>query len=73
MIQGGEIGAVHRTIADLSSYYGETWDATHRMVNKELAGGAMLDCASGPPAVPRVLFCSLALTNPVPPQWVCTP
>jgi predicted dehydrogenase len=55
MIQDGEIGAVHRTIADLSFYYGETWDAMHRMVNKELAGGAMLDCASCRP-ISRSIF-----------------
>lgn len=49
MIEGGEVGAVHRVIADLS--FGQdvenTWGADgagHRMVNMDLAGGALLDC-----------------------------
>ena len=48
MIEDGELGAVHRVIADLS--FGQdvenTWGADggkHRMVNPDLAGGAMLD------------------------------
>lgn len=48
MIEEGEVGAVHRVIADLS--FGQdvenTWGkdgAKHRMVNPDLAGGAMLD------------------------------
>lgn len=48
MIEGGELGAIHRVIADLR--FGQdvenTWGADgakHRMVNMELAGGALLD------------------------------
>ena len=48
MIEDGELGAIHRVIADLS--FGQdvenTWGADgakHRMVNMDLAGGAMLD------------------------------
>lgn len=45
MIQGGELGDVHRVIADNS--FGEdveeTWGTEHRMVNMDLAGGALLD------------------------------
>lgn len=47
-IEDGELGAVHRAIADLS--FGQdvenTWGADgakHRMVNLDLAGGALLD------------------------------
>ena len=46
MIEDGDLGAIHRVIADLS--FGEDvenkWGTDHRMVNMELAGGAMLDC-----------------------------
>ena len=48
MIQDGELGAVYRVVADLS--FGQdvenTWGADgakHRMVNPDLAGGALLD------------------------------
>ncbi|PNY28492.1 Uncharacterized protein TCAP_01596 [Tolypocladium capitatum] len=50
LITSGEIGTVHRTFADLS--FNETTDEddgtvtfadSHRMVNKDLAGGALLD------------------------------
>ena len=48
MIEEGKLGAVHRVIADLS--FGQdvenTWGADgakHRMVNADLAGGALLD------------------------------
>lgn len=48
MIESGELGAIHRVIADLS--FGQdvenTWGADgarHRMVNMDLAGGALLD------------------------------
>ena len=48
MIQDGELGDVYRVIADLS--FGQdvenTWGADgakHRMVNPDLAGGALLD------------------------------
>ena len=48
MIENGDLGAIHRVIADLS--FGveveNTWGATgdkHRMVNMDLAGGALLD------------------------------
>ena len=51
MIEDGELGAVHRVIADLS--FGQdienTWGANgakHRMVNMDLAGGALLDRSS---------------------------
>ena len=48
LIEDGELGAVHRVIADFS--FGQdvenTWGADgakHRMVNPDLAGGALLD------------------------------
>ena len=46
IIEDGKIGAVHRVIADnsfdanMESAYG----TEHRMVNMDLAGGALLDC-----------------------------
>ncbi|MCJ1257690.1 D-xylose 1-dehydrogenase (NADP(+)) [Lignoscripta atroalba] len=45
MIEHGEIGAVHRVIADLSvnEDVEKTWGTEHRMVNMDLAGGALLD------------------------------
>lgn len=46
IIRSGEIGEVLRTVADTS--FGddveEKWGTTHRMVNPDLAGGALLDC-----------------------------
>lgn len=46
MIEDGQLGAVHRVIADLS--FGEDvekkWGTKHRMVNMDLAGGCLLDC-----------------------------
>lgn len=43
-IQGGEIGEVIRVTADLSTGEPpEMYDAEHRNVNKDLAGGALLD------------------------------
>ncbi len=46
MITDGSIGKVHRVIADLSfaQEVEEVWGTEHRMVNLDLAGGAMLDC-----------------------------
>jgi len=48
LIQDGAIGSVYRTIADLS--FGENpeeeFGTTHRMVNMDLAGGALLDSKS---------------------------
>ena len=46
MIENGELGAIHRVIADLSFNQDveNTWGTEHRMVNMDLAGGAMLDC-----------------------------
>ncbi|KAF3394518.1 D-xylose 1-dehydrogenase [Penicillium rolfsii] len=45
LIKNGEIGEVLRTVADTS--FGddleEKWGTTHRMVNPDLAGGALLD------------------------------
>ena len=45
MIENGEIGTLHRVIADNS--FGEDiekhWGTKHRMVNPDLAGGALLD------------------------------
>ncbi|KAI9807065.1 MAG: hypothetical protein M1825_005782 [Sarcosagium campestre] len=45
LIERGEIGPIHRVIADLS--FGEDvekkWGTTDRMVNMDLAGGALLD------------------------------
>lgn len=46
VIRSGEIGEVLRTVAD-TSFGGdveEKWGTTHRMVNPDLAGGALLDC-----------------------------
>lgn len=46
LIQKGTIGEVLRVLADNS--FGdpveETWGTKHRMVNKDLAGGCLLDC-----------------------------
>ena len=46
-IESGELGSVHRVIADNS--FGvdveKIWGTKHRMVNKDLAGGALLDRA----------------------------
>lgn len=64
MIEEGKLGAVHRVIADLS--FGQdvenTWGADgakHRMVNPDLAGGALLDRESD--------YISFHLTQPPPP------
>lgn len=48
LVRDGTIGVVHRVIADLSmgnstSSGGLSFDDSHRMVNKDLAGGALLD------------------------------
>ncbi|KAG5971525.1 D-xylose 1-dehydrogenase (NADP(+)) [Claviceps digitariae] len=50
LIASGEIGAVHRTMADLSLNENTdqddgkvTFPDSHRMVNRDLAGGALLD------------------------------
>ena len=57
LIKDGELGAIHRVIADLS--FGQdvenTWGADgakNRMVNMNLAGGAMLDRTHAPLMVP---------------------
>ena len=55
-IADGILGPIHRVIADLS--FGEdvekTWGTTDRMVNMDLAGGAMLDCmCTFPDKTPR--------------------
>lgn len=42
-IQKGEIGEVLRVVAD-NSIGDPHWDVGHRMVNLDLAGGALLDC-----------------------------
>ena len=46
LIQNGTLGEVLRVLADNS--FGddmeEKWGTEHRMVNKDLAGGALLDC-----------------------------
>lgn len=44
-IQKGKIGDVMRVISDLSVGFDveEEWDVSNRMVNKDLAGGALLD------------------------------
>lgn len=46
LIQKGEIGEVLRTVADTSfgEEVEEKWGTKHRMVNPDLAGGALLDC-----------------------------
>ena len=45
MIEKGELGDVHRVIADNSfgEKVEEVWGTRHRMVNMDLAGGALLD------------------------------
>ena len=45
MIESGALGTVHRVIADLSFNQNveEAWGTEHRMVNLDLAGGALLD------------------------------
>ena len=47
-IKSGEIGEVVRVVADTSAGAGddaeEKWGVKHRMVNMDLAGGALLDC-----------------------------
>lgn len=50
LIRHGEIGEVLRVVADTSigSDAGKPWDVKNRMVNKDLAGGALLDCESFP-------------------------
>lgn len=51
IIKQGGIGEVLRVIADNS--FGDDveskWGTKHRMVNKDLAGGALLDCKFEPP------------------------
>ncbi|OKL59085.1 hypothetical protein UA08_05837 [Talaromyces atroroseus] len=42
LIRAGEIGEVLRVLAD-NSIGNASWDASHRMVNLDLAGGALLD------------------------------
>ena len=66
MIEDGELGAVHRVIADLS--FGEDvenkWGANgakHRMVNMDLAGGALLDLGIYP-----LTWCFQTLYHTVP-------
>lgn len=48
LIRKGEIGEVLRVVADNS--FGDDveqkWGTKHRMVNKDLAGGCLLDCES---------------------------
>ncbi len=48
IVAHGTIGKVHRVLADVS--FGddveEKWGTEHRMVNMNLAGGALLDCKS---------------------------
>lgn len=67
MIQDGELGDVHRVIADNS--FGEDveekWGTEHRMVNMDLAGGALLD-RKPIPQLP--LESSLPKANTSPPQ-----
>lgn len=50
LIKAGEIGEVMRVTADNS--FGdpieEAWGTEHRMVNKDLAGGCLLDCTPCP-------------------------
>ena len=49
IIESGALGSLHRVIADLS--FGKDvekeWSLDHRMVNLDLAGGALLDCEFG--------------------------
>jgi predicted dehydrogenase len=53
LVQTGAIGEVLRVISDLS--IGDepetTWNADHRMINKDLAGGALLDCKCDVPSI----------------------
>ena len=57
LITDGTIGNVHRVIADLSfgANVEERYGTDHRMVNMDLAGGALLDRKLpkvGPPSIP---------------------
>ena len=64
-IRKGEIGEVLRVVADNS--FGEDveqkWGTKHRMVNKDLAGGCLLDCECSS----SVLSLSLSLPTP---SWI---
>ena len=54
MVQDGTLGDVHRVIAD-NSFGVEVesrWGKDNRMVNMNLAGGALLDCTSMPLTCP---------------------
>jgi predicted dehydrogenase len=46
LVRNGKIGTVHRVFADLSFWKDveKEFGTSHRMVNLDLAGGAMLDC-----------------------------
>ena len=47
-IESGALGPVYRVIVDMSfgENVEEAWGTTNRMVNLDLAGGALLDCMS---------------------------
>lgn len=72
LITDGTIGSVHRVIADLS--FGdspeEKYGTDHRMVNMDLAGGALLD-RKLPPAAP--IHPQSHLTQPSKIQWASIP
>lgn len=54
MIRDGVIGEVQRVIADTSSGKDAAyeWDETKRMLNMDLAGGALLDCELSHGSIP---------------------
>lgn len=73
LIVDGEIGAVHRVVADLSFAEDvETkWGTQHRMVNMDLAGGCLLDRESPPLSAHSSLrLVSWALDLPISPYLV---
>lgn len=75
LIRAGAIGEVLRVVADNSfgDNVEEKWGTTHRMVNKDLAGGCLLDCTFH--FLARMVFVSLlfgeASANYR--QWASTP
>lgn len=69
-IKNGDVGEVLRVVADTS--FGDEdpegkWGSEHRMVNKDLAGGALLDCME------RLFDLDFGPANILCQQWVSTP
>jgi predicted dehydrogenase len=63
--KGEEIGEVVRVQADLSTGDAEGFDVASRMVNLDLAGGALLDC------MPFFIYLARSLLMVL--QWESTP